>query len=82
MLVLLGLKLEICAASKGHHHRRFNVIFYLSFGEQSQNRVVNPLQPRPLSYGQKLSRATRLSELPWTSQHFIHFLTKRGEPFT
>jgi len=31
---LLGLKLEIYATSKGHHHRRLHVILYLSFGEQ------------------------------------------------
>ena len=27
-------------------------------------------------------RVTRLPELPWASQLFIHFLTKLGEPFT
>ena len=27
-------------------------------------------------------RVTRLTELPWASQLFIHFLTKLGEPFT
>ena len=27
-------------------------------------------------------RVTRLLELPWASQLFIHFLTKLGEPFT
>ena len=26
-------------------------------------------------------RVTRLPELPWASQLFIHFLTKLGEPF-
>ena len=27
-------------------------------------------------------RVTRLPELPWASQLFLHFLTKLGEPFT
>ena len=27
-------------------------------------------------------RVTRLPELPWARQFFIHFLTKLGEPFT
>ena len=27
-------------------------------------------------------KVTRLPELPWASQLFIHFFTKRGEPLT
>ena len=27
-------------------------------------------------------RVTRLPELPWATQLFLHFLTKLGEPFT
>ena len=36
----------------------------------------------PHLYGEKLSRVTRLPELPWASQLFLHFLTKLDEPFS
>ena len=44
---LLGMKLEIYATSKGHHHRRLYVIHDLSFGEQIGTESEQSRQSAP-----------------------------------